>query len=177
VPPTVIGVVGAETVTDATGARVTVIEDVPVLPSLVAVIVTGPPADTAVTRPLPSTVAPPVLFELQLTALPESRLPLASLRVALSCWVGVIPRTSPTVAGLTVTEATGTGFTVTAAVGVEVTDSLVAVIVAEPTPTAVTVAGDPLALTVNTEVLLDTQVTVRPLRRLPLASLVVAVIC
>jgi hypothetical protein len=88
-----------------------------------------------------------------------------------------MPRTRVAADGLTVTVATGTGFTVTAAVGAEVTDSLVAVIVAEPTPTAVTVAGEPLALTVSTAVLLDTHVIVRPVSTFPFASLVVAVSC
>jgi hypothetical protein len=80
---------------------------------------------------------------------------------------------------LTETDATGIGLTVIAAVGLELTDSLVAVIVADPTPTAVTVvvpfvelAGD----TVRTAVLLDVQVTVRPVKVPPFASLVTAVI-
>ena len=60
------------------------------------------------------------------------------------------------------TVATGTGLTAMV-VGLEFTDSLVAVIVACPTPIAVTVAGEPLALTVSTVGLLDTQVMVRPL--------------
>jgi hypothetical protein len=67
--------------------------------------------------------------------------------------------------------------TVIVGVGLELTDSLVAVIVADPTPTAVTVAGEPLALTVRTEVLLETHVTVRPVSEFPLASLIVAVSC
>jgi hypothetical protein len=76
-----------------------------------------------------------------------------------------------------VTVATGTGFTVIEGVGVELTDSLVAVMVAAPTPIAVTVAGDPVELTVSTEPLLDAHVTVRPVRTLPLASRAVAVSC
>ena len=67
--------------------------------------------------------------------------------------------------------------TVMVGVGLELTDSLVAVIVAAPTPTAVTVAGLPLALTVRTAVLLDAQVIARPVSTLPFASLVVAVSC
>jgi hypothetical protein len=85
VPPTTIGVVGAERVTVATGASVTVMEEVPVLVSLVAVIVTGPPAATAVTRPLPSTVATAVLFDVQVTVRPVSTLSPASLVTAVSC--------------------------------------------------------------------------------------------
>ena len=58
--------------------------------------------------------------------------------------------------------------------------SLVAVIVAVPAPTAVTVV-DPVVpeagLTVSTAVLLETQLTVRPLRVPPFTSFVVAVSC
>jgi hypothetical protein len=61
-------------------------------------------------------------------------------------------------------------------------DSLVAVIVAAPAPTAVTVTVAPLAvltelaaLTVSTDVLLDTQLTVRPESRLLLPSFGIAV--
>ena len=77
----------------------------------------------------------------------------------------------------TLTEATGTGLTVIVDVGLELTDSLVAVIVAEPRPTAVTVADEPLGLTVSTVALLEDHETRRPVSRLPLASLVVAVNC
>ena len=52
-----------------------------------------------------------------------------------------------------------------AGVGDELTDSLVAVMLAVPAPTAVTVAGEPLALTERTAVLLETQVIVRPVRK------------
>jgi hypothetical protein len=85
VPPTTIGVVGAESVTEETGAGVTVIVDVPVFVSLVAVIVTGPPTATPVTRPFASTVATAVLFELHVTVRPASTLPFASLVTAASC--------------------------------------------------------------------------------------------
>jgi hypothetical protein len=85
VAPSTIGVVGVERVTVATGAGVTVMEEVPVLVSLVAVIVTGPPAATAVTRPLPSTVATAVLFDVQVTVRPVSTLSPASLVTAVSC--------------------------------------------------------------------------------------------
>jgi hypothetical protein len=84
VSPTTIGVVGAESVTVVTGAIVTVIDDVPVLVSLVAVIV-APPAPVAVTRPFPSTVATASLLELQVTRRPVSALPFPSLVTALSC--------------------------------------------------------------------------------------------
>jgi hypothetical protein len=67
--------------------------------------------------------------------------------------------------------------TVIVGVGLELTDSLVAVIVAVPTPAAVTVTGEPLALTVSTAVLLDAHVIVRPVSTLPFESFVVAVSC
>jgi hypothetical protein len=88
-----------------------------------------------------------------------------------------MPNTSVAVAGVTVTLATGAGFTVMAGVGLELTDSLVAVIVAAPTPTAVTVAGDPFALTVSTALLLETQLMTRPVSGFPLTSFVTAVSC
>jgi hypothetical protein len=68
-----------------TGAGVTVIEAVPVLVSLAAVIVTGPPADTPVTKPFASTVATASLLELQVTRRPARTFPLASLATAVSC--------------------------------------------------------------------------------------------
>jgi hypothetical protein len=52
-----------------TGAGVTVIEDVPLTPSLVAVIV-ALPGETAVTRPVNDTVAAPVLLDDQVTVGP-----------------------------------------------------------------------------------------------------------
>ena len=81
------------------------------------------------------------------------------------------------VVGVTVTVATGTGLTVIEASWRPSRDSLVAVIVAVPVPTAVTVTVAPLdvltelaALTVSTDVLLETQFTVRPESVLPPAS-------
>src|SRR3954470_12791955 len=73
VPTAVIDVCASETVTDATGTRVTVIHEVPLTPSLVAVIV-AVPAMCAVTSPFPSTVATEVLFETQVTLLPDRAL-------------------------------------------------------------------------------------------------------
>jgi hypothetical protein len=52
--------------------------------------------------------------------------------------------------------------------------SLVAMMLAEPAPTAVT---KPVLLTVATAALLDTQATVRPVSTAPLASVIVAVAC
>jgi hypothetical protein len=75
--------VAGATVTDATGTTVTVTDAVPERPSLVAVIVTGPPAATPVTRPLLETVASPALLVLQVTGR-LNRLPAASRSVAAS---------------------------------------------------------------------------------------------
>src|SRR2546426_8081 len=155
------------TVTDATGTFVTVIAAVPLFPSLVAVIV-AVPAVFPVTSPLALTVATVALLLAQLTVRPDSRLPLASLGVAVSCTVW--PTCTDAVAGFTVTEATGTVLTVI--VAEPLCPSLVAVIVDEPAVTPVT---SPLALTVATAGLPLAQVTVRPPRGLPFASLGVAV--
>jgi hypothetical protein len=176
VPTAVIDVGTSDTLTDATGATLTVIAAVPPCPSLEAVIVVLP-APTAVTRPVVLTDAAVVLLELHVTTRPLRTLPLPSFVTAVSCCVGVIPNTSVAVAGVTVTVATGTGFTVIAGVGLEATDSLVAVIVAVPGATAVTVAGVPFALTVSTALLLETQLMTRPVTRFPFASRVVAVTC
>src|SRR2546428_362119 len=145
---------GGATVTDATGAGVTVIAAVPLSPSDVAVIVAEPVA-TAVTRPLAPTVAT-VTFELDhATARPVNGLPLASLGVAASCTVS--PTATLAVAGVTATDATGTLATVTLAA--PLCPSHVAVIVAAPNPTAVT---SPLPPTVATAALLLAHVTNRP---------------
>src|SRR2546422_2630569 len=150
-------------VTDATGTGVTVMADAPLFPSLVAVIV-AVPAVFPVTSPLALTVATVALLLAQLTVRPDSRLPLASLGVAVSCTVW--PTCTDAVAGFTVTEATGTVLTVI--VAEPLCPSLVAVIVDEPAGTPVT---SPLALTVAPAGLPLAQVTVRPPRGLPFASL------
>src|SRR5438552_16907278 len=92
---------------------VTVIADVPLCPSLVAVIVADPAA-TPVTSPLPLTVATAVLLLAQVTTRPLSGFPPASLGVAASCRVcpaGTLPDV-----GLTATDATGMVAIVTGAV-------------------------------------------------------------
>jgi hypothetical protein len=182
VRPTVSVADDGLTATVATGT-VTVIEAVPVLVSLVAVIVVLPPP-IAVTNPLPSTVAAEGLLDDHVTSRPVRRLLFASLRVAVSCCVGVIPSTRLADAGLTVTVATGIGLTVITGVEAVGADSLVAVIIAVPTPAAVTVIVAPLEvltelgeLTERTAGLLDTQFRVRPTRILPPASFGVAVSC
>jgi hypothetical protein len=77
--------------------------EVPVFPSLVAVIV-AVPAATPVTRPFASTVAAAVLLEAQVTARPVRTLLLASFIVAVSCCV--VPARMLADAGFTVTVAT-----------------------------------------------------------------------
>jgi hypothetical protein len=158
-------------VTVFTGAIVTVIDDVPVFVSLVAVIVVVP-GPAAVTSPFPSTVATPGLLDTQVTTRPVSTLPFASFVTAVSCCVGVIPTTRLAEVGVTVTELTGAMATVMDDVPVFV--SLVAVIVVAPAATAVT---KPFASTVAAAGLLDTQVTNRPVSTFPFASLVTTVSC
>jgi hypothetical protein len=70
IPSTKLAEAGV-TVTVLTGAIVTVIDDVPVFVSLVALIVVLPAA-TAVTRPLPFTVAAAGLLEVHVTTRPVS---------------------------------------------------------------------------------------------------------
>ena len=82
----------------------TVMAEVPVLVSQVAVMV-AEPAATPVTSPLPFTVAAAVLSLDQVTTRPESGVPPASIGVAVS-WV-VLPASTLADAGDTVTEATG----------------------------------------------------------------------
>src|SRR5205807_560394 len=76
---------GGVTSTDATGTGVTVIVEVPLLPSLVAVIV-AEPGVTPETRPLLLTVATAVLELDHVTVRPESGFPPAYLGVPVS-WV------------------------------------------------------------------------------------------
>jgi hypothetical protein len=71
------------TATVATGTGTTVTVAVPVLPSLVAVIVTVP-TDTPVTAPPADTVAIAVLPELHVTGRPFSTTPFASRVIAVS---------------------------------------------------------------------------------------------
>src|SRR5207247_1491202 len=148
---------------------VTVINAVPLWPSLVAVIV-AVPTTTPVTRPVAFTLAMPGVLLAQVTVRPVSGFPFASFGVAVSCTVW--PACTDAVAGLTVTAATGTVLTVI--VAEPLCPSEVAVIVAAPAATAVT---SPLALTVATAVLPLDQVTVRPGSELPFAASGVAASC
>src|SRR5881628_2634559 len=159
------------TVTDATGTPLTVMLAVPLCPSLVAVSVTGPPAATPLTSPLPFTLAIALLLDCQLIARPVKGLPLASRGVAVSCTVCPIA-TVPEL-GVTVTAATGDSVTVTLAV--PLCPSLVAVSVTGPP--AATPLTSPLPFTLAIALLLDCQLIARPVKGLPLASRGVAVSC
>ena len=143
------------------------IDEVPLFPSLVAVIV-AVPGVTPDTSPLLLTAATAVLELDHVTVRPESGFPPASLGVAVSCTVW--PACTEAVAGVTSTDATGTGVTVI--VEVPLLPSLVAVIVADP---GVTPETRPLLLTAATTVLELDHVTVRPESGAPFASLGVAV--
>src|SRR2546422_11109422 len=83
---------------------VTVTADVPLCPSLVAVMVAEPTV-TPVTRPLELTVATEVLLLDHLTVRPDSGFPFASLGVAASCTV--FPPCIAAEAGDRITEVTG----------------------------------------------------------------------
>jgi hypothetical protein len=82
VPATRLFVAGV-TMTLPTGAGVTVSVALPDFPSLVAVMVAVPGA-TAVTTPLPDTVATNVLLELHVTTRSVTTAPFASLTVGVS---------------------------------------------------------------------------------------------
>jgi len=160
------GATGA-TATDPTASGGTVIVAVALFPSLVAVIVAVPGA-TAVTTPAVETVATAVLPELQATARPVSTFPSASFIVAVN--VVVCPTMTVAAVWLRVTVATGAGETPT--VAVPLCPSLVAVIVALPGVTPVTV---PVAETVATLVLLELHVTGRSGTSVPATSRITAV--
>jgi hypothetical protein len=170
-------------VTVATGAADTVIADVPLFPSLVAVIVVLP-ATSAVMKPFADTLATAGWLDLHATRRPDSGLPFTSLMTAESCCVGVIPSTRPAVGGFTATLATGIGSTVMTGVATFGADSLAAVIIAVPMPAAVTVTVAPLAVLTELDALrariaglLEVQLTVRPKRFTPAPSFGVAVNC
>src|SRR2546427_2645739 len=154
------------TATVATGTDVTAIAAVPLCPSLVAVM-TAEPAARPVTSPLLLTDATDGVALDQLTARPDSVLPLASLSVAASCCVW--PTWIVAEAGVRATEATGTFVTVIEEV--PLCPSLVAVIIADPAAIAVT---SPLPLTDATDGFELDQLTARPVRTPAAESFVVA---
>jgi len=138
------------------------------LPSLVAVMFVLPTA-TGVTTPFASTVATLGALDAHVIARPVSVLPYASLSTTVSVVVGP-PMNKLALGGVTVTVATGPNVTTIDAV--PVWPSLVAVIVAVPAPTAVTIPV--VAFTVATDAALVDQVTTRPPSTLLFASVVTA---
>src|SRR3989442_6360521 len=90
---------------DATGTGVTVTAELPLFPSLVAVMVTGPPAALPVTRPFASTVATLASLVTHVIVRPVSALPAASFGVAVSC--NVAPETAPAGEGVTPNQDNG----------------------------------------------------------------------
>jgi hypothetical protein len=134
---------------------VTVSAEIPLFPSLVAVMVAMPGA-TAFTSPVTRfTVATAELSELQATLLPESTLPFTSSVIAVACVAP--PATIEVSARDTVTVATGAGVTMIAPVALF--SSLVAVMVALPAERAVT---KPVSETVAMALLLVFQLTNLP---------------
>jgi len=105
------------TVIAATGTFVTAVADVPLFPSLVAVIV-AEPAVTPVTNPLALTVATAALLLAHVTTRPLRAVPFESFGAAVN-WV-VAPTVRLAAVGLTVTDATGTLLMVTAVVSASV---------------------------------------------------------
>lgn len=171
VPPFAIEMTAGETETLVTTGATTVTVAVPDCPSLLAVIVTGPPTATAVTRPAPETVATPLFDDDHVTTRPVNVAPEASRSVGTN-WT-TPPGVSDGDAGAMLTVATGGGVTVT--VAEPSWPSLVATMVTgPPTVTAVT---SPVLETEATAVLVDDHVTVRFCRLPPAASRGVAVSC
>jgi hypothetical protein len=148
---------------------VTVITDVPVLPSLVAVMVVLP-TTSPVTSPAPDTLPVAGVPDVQEIARPVRTLLFASRVTAESCTVD--PTVMDVLDGVTETVATGAGAgALTVMTDVPLLPSLSAVIVALPAATAVT---RPELDTVAKPVLLELHETTRPLSTLLFASRVTA---
>ena len=127
---------GAETTTLVTGAGMTVIVTLPLLPSLDAVIV-AVPSPVLCTSPLASTVATAPFDVDHAIARLFSTVPLPSRRVAVDS--DVLPRLSVVAAVVTPTLATGKLVTmVTVYVALPLLPSLDAAITAVPEASAVT---------------------------------------
>ena len=157
-PTTLLAVAGV-TDTEDKVAAVTVRVVVSVTVPLVAVMVVVPAA-TAVSRPLPLTVATDGLDEVQVTCVDISRLvPSEYEPVAANCWV--LPAGALGVSGVTDTEDKVAAVTVR--VAVPVLPLKVAVMVAVPAATPV---ARPLLLTVATVALDELQVTTVVISRL-----------
>src|SRR6185437_12772634 len=138
----------------ATGFTVSIA--VPVLPSLVAVIVTLPEATPVATPEVESIVAMLGSLDVHTTARPVSTLPLASFVTAVNAGV-LEPTSTDCVAGDTATVATGTGMTTM--VAAPIFPSLDAVMVAEPAACDTT---RPVLVTIATVSSLLAQLTARP---------------
>lgn len=143
-------------------------DEVPLFPSLVAVMV-AEPATTPVAKPLLATVTTPASLLVHDTIRPASTFPAESRGVAVICMV--CPGARLTDGGLTLTDATAAGVEVTVTAAVPLFPSLVAVMVAEPAAAPDT---NPLPLTLATPELLLAHVTTRPESVFPLASCSVA---
>jgi hypothetical protein len=161
--------VGGESTTPPTGTGVTVTNVVPDLPSLVAVITTVPGV-TPVTRPVGDTVATAGALVAQVTTRSETTLPFTSSTFALNWRVDLATIDAP--GGRMLTDPTATLEIVSSAD--PLFPSLVAVIVALPAATAVTV---PCAETVATAVFELDHATAGPVTTLPEASFSVAASC
>ena len=135
--------------TPVTGTVTVTVQVAVLLPSAVFTVIVAEPPATAVTFPLESTEATDVLELVQVTLLF-----VASLGVIVAVKVSVDPFDKDKVLLLRLTPVTGA---VTVTVQVEDNPPAVAVIVAEPPATAVTL---PLESTVATDVLELVQVTV-----------------
>src|SRR4026208_269927 len=147
---------------------VMVTEALPLLPSLLAGMVVGPPTATPVAPPKLSTLAMAELLEDQVTWRPLRTLPPASFRTA---WNVVDTPTGGVAVPLTVMVAIGGPVTLSWAV--PVTNSMVAEMVTGP-PTRFAVTR-PVWFTEATDGSLDDQFTGRPVRTLPASSFGVAV--
>ena len=169
VPPFATAVTDGETETVVGTGAITVTDAEPFCPSLVAVMVTGPPTATPVMTPEADTVATPVFDDDQVITRPVNVAPDASRSVAVSAVVD--PGVTDAEAGATVTVVTGGGVTVT--VADPSWPSLVATMVTGPP--IVAAVTRPVDDTVATIVLVELQVTVRFVRVAPAASRGVAV--
>src|SRR3954469_11194891 len=162
VEPSLTLAVGGRTVTVAAGPGVTVMVDVPLLPSLVAVIV-ALPTSRPVTTPVDETVATASLLDFQVTTRSVTVVPLMSFTVGTRATVD--PLAMLTAKGDSETLPTAAGVTVSAVLAL--LPSLVAVIVAVPVMSDFTT---PVAETVATLVLEEAQVTTRSVTTTPLTS-------
>ncbi len=131
------------------------------MPSTVARIAAEPSA-TAVTSPVPDTVAMAVFALLHATTRPVNTFPAASRATAVACVV--CPTSSVAAARFTLTDATGTGTTVIALE--PTTPSTVASMRVVP---GVTPRTRPALETIATALLLEVHCTVRPTMACPAA--------